>query len=226
MVSESAILLPYRDHISIRKMPLLSTSKPLFSGSPPSNVPPAFTLNIPGSQPVSDCRGPCDWYSGSPQPLLFDYSYDDTRIQSFEVVHKNENFNDSVVTALDIYRNCYPDFESCRFCNDTLVSWWVQNGYPEAHIASLPSSTADSHPPNPINSAVPLFDWLEGYKPMFTCSLCPFSGRFAYDLDCVKVVDYFSESLPEVKFFTAKHSTYIRLTSHHSWAIRNCDAAG
>lgn len=212
MVTESAILLPYPTRILIWKMPPLSTSKPLFSGSPPSTTHPAFTLKIPSSQiDVSDCRGPCDWYSGSPQPLLFDFLYDDSRIQRFEVEHKNENFNDSVVTTLGIYPDRYHAFESCRFCNDSLVSWWVRAGTSEAHVATLPS-TADSHPPDPINSTIPLFVCLENN---FTCSLCPFSGRFAYDLDCVnlKVVDYFSESLPIVRFFFFRknHPTNISL---------------
>ena len=204
IVSESTILVPYPDVVLIWKMPTLSKSKPLFSGSPPSNIPPAFTLKVPSNQTVYDCRGPCDWYSGSSQPLLFDFSYG-AEFQRFEVVHKNEDFNDSAVKTLGRYRESSDNtVESSRFCNDSLVGWWIGKGDPMAHVASLPYAT-QSHPSNSIDSDIRLFKWLDKCRPMFyPSSLCPFSGRFAcsYFWDRVRVVDYFSESLPVVRSST------------------------
>ena len=212
MVLESAILVPYPDVVLIWNMPPLSKSKPLFSDSPAANIPPSFTLKIPNSQMIDSCRGACNWYSGSPQPLIFD-NVSPVEFQRFEIVHKNANFSDSIVTTLGTY--LAPNdhgMEYGRFCNDTFVCLWtVPGGATVAHVAG-----------GSIDSIFGTLELHDGRVTHYPCSLCPLSGRFACTekLDCVKIVDYFPESSPLVRCSTcSSRLSGPHLTCYHSRAF-------
>jgi len=174
-------------------------------GSPPSYIPPARSLrtSIDWNRAGSSIA-PCNWYSGSTEPLLVDLSYG-SGSQRLQVSYVNEEWNNSVIidtvgTHSDITVDTYfRMFESCRFCNDTLVFWCTFGGIIDAHVSSLPSATL-----SPI---------LERVKLMYTrdvskhggnipSTLCPFSGRFANidDTHNLKIMDFLSESLPVVTF--------------------------
>jgi hypothetical protein len=223
IVARTAILLFYHDSVSIWEYPPLSTSKPLF-GSPPSCIPPTCSVKTSIDwNGAGASRGPCDWYSGSTQPLLIDLSYD-SGLQRLQVSHVNEEWNNSVIvdtvgTYPDItVDTSYRMFECSRFCNDTLVFWCTFCGIIDAHVSRLPSSTL-----SPI---------LEPVKPMYTrdvfkqggnipSTLCPFSGRFANidDTHKLKIMDFLSESLPVVTFFVSSKSLHDRLHSHLSITV-------
>ncbi len=221
IVARTAILLFYPDSVSIWEFPPLSTSKPLF-GSPPSCTPPTCSLKISidwNGERVS--RGPCDWYSGSTQPLIIELSYGN-ELQRLQVSHVNEDWNNSVIVdTARTYPNITVDtysrmFECCRFCNDTLVFWCTFCGIIEAHVSSLPSATL-----SPI---------LQPVKSMYTrehggdipSTLCPFSGRFANidDTHKLKIMDFLSESLPVVTFCFLE-ILHDRLHSHLSIQLGN-----
>jgi len=212
IVAKTAVLLLYSDNVSIWEIPPLSTSKPLF-GSPPSCIPPICSLktSINWGDAI-DSRGPCDWYSGSAQPLLIDVSFG-RELQRLKVSHINEDWSTSAIVDLGTHPDgTYRIFESCRFCNDALVSWCTFCGIIDAHVSRLPSATL-----NPIP---------EPAKPMYTrdvfkhggdipSTLCPFSGRFANidDTHKLKIMDYLSESLAVVTLFPKNRPQLASLTS-------------
>jgi len=213
IVARTAILLFYHDRVLIWEFPPLSTSKPLF-GSPPSHIPPTRSLrNSIDWNRSGSSKGPCDWYSGSTQPLLIALWYG-SGLQHLQVSYVDEEWNTSVPidtawtppdTTIDFD---FRIFEACRFCNDTLVFWSTFCGIIDAYVSSLPSATLS---PN-----------LERMKPMYTrdeskhsdhisSTLCPFSGRFANidDTHNLKIMDFLSESLPVV--------TFVPLEILHDW---------
>jgi hypothetical protein len=139
--------------------------------------------------------------------------------QRFEIAQKDGSFRDPIATTLGTYHGC--TLQNGRFCNDTFVCWWTVSGVAsKAQIAGL-SSTPSGHLSGSLDSIIEFHDGgLLQYSP---CSLCPTSGRFAYTdtSERVTVVDYFSESLPSVRFAPHTHSlNYMALTCQYSRVFR------
>jgi len=181
--------------ISIQKVTVLSNQKPRFSGDPPLFHP---DFEIPYPRPVfkdgelHDCAGPCDWYSGTKQPLLYDLihprpddEYTPSQLTRFEVTLDTSGHADLLaLETLDI-----PDetlFEPHRFSQGTLTTWWYDGGHIRGQITS-----SKEFPMAETVADVCLFEVdMDVYLNL--SSFCPSSGRLVF-LDFeqdVHIVDF------------------------------------
>ena len=200
MVSEDTLVLLCRTHIStisIRKVTVLSNQKPRFSGDPPLFHP---DFEIPYPRPVfkdgelHDCTGPCDWYSGTNQPLLLIHSTDgeDTASQftRFEVTLGASVHAD----LLTLEMLGIPDetiFEPYRFSQGTLTTWWYDDGHMQGQITSTKEFPMAEKVANVYLFEVDMDLYLN------ISSFCPSSGR----LVCLD----FKQDVHIVDFLTPGH---------------------
>lgn len=173
MVSEDSLILLCRSQISIWKVTALLNQKPRFSGDPPSfspNLEIPYPLPIFDVDDVHDCTGPCDWYSGTAQPLLYDLIHPQDsvpQLSRFEVVF-DEFGHAELLSLATLEMPNDPIFEPYRFSQGTLTTWWHDGTHIRAYISSSKGL--------PMAKTVLLFevdvDW-----DINISSFCPSSGR-------------------------------------------------
>lgn len=179
MVSEDDLILLCHSQISIWKVPALSNQKPHFSGDPPLFSP---YLEIPYLVPIfdvhdmHDCAGPCDWYSGTAQPLLYDLihppdsDYIFPQLSRFEVVLDGFGHAQLFDLATLEMPNA-PVFEPYRFSQGALTTWWYNGTHIQAHISSAKGLPLAGTVRDILLFAVDVDMWGN------ISSFCPSSGR-------------------------------------------------
>ena len=187
IVSESALVLLHTAGVSIWKFPALSSSTPVFLYGDLQPVPPLITLrydHLAHTMAEHACYdGPCDWYSGTHQRLIYDVSWPDkpNSFHRYEVV-VDEDMTEGTLVLLSIVS--IPDrtrFQTgpSRFHNDGLVSWWFEQtsdgSYANAHFHLLP---VNNHSTETIASDIIGLHTSDILSNM-TSSFCGLSGRFA-----------------------------------------------
>jgi len=191
VVSEDTLILLRRSHISIWKITALSNQKPRFSGDPPLFSPDfeiPHLLTIFDVDDMRDCAGPCDWYSGTAQPLLYDLIHppDNDNIFSelsrFEVVLDGFGHAELLSLATMKVPND-PLLEPYRFSQGT---WWYDGTHIQAHISSSKGLPIAETVGDILLFAVDL-DWSINIS-----SFCPSSGRLVCldNEQAVHVVDF------------------------------------
>jgi hypothetical protein len=205
VVSEDALIFLCRSHISIWKVTGLSNQKPRFSGDPPLFSPDLeipYLLTIFDADDMHDFAGPCNWYSGTAQPLLYDLihppdnDYIFSELSRFEVVFDGFGHAELLSLATMEMPND-PAFEPYRFSQGTLTTWWCDGTHIQAHISS-----SKGHPIAETVGDILLFavdlDWSINIS-----SFCPSSGRLVCldNEQTVHVVDFLTsprqnQSLP------------------------------
>ncbi|KAJ3514977.1 hypothetical protein NLJ89_g2055 [Agrocybe chaxingu] len=173
IVTPKAVILIHTRGINIWATPLLSSRKPVFSEIHIAPVAPLFSISFPDIDLLgfgSYCEGPCDWYSGLPQPLLFDIadtSFPDT-IARYKILLDDDLTKAELVRLSTTY---FPlgdgVFEPYRFCEGTLVAWWSNNGDRVRGIRTSSSTPGEATDPTfvskaelPVLKLRPLVAWL------------------------------------------------------------------
>ncbi|CAA7261169.1 unnamed protein product [Cyclocybe aegerita] len=123
-------IYPADDHAKLERIAELQNHSRHSSFSP---IAPLFSISFPDTDLLgfgSYCEGPCDWYSGLAQPLLFDIvdtSFPDT-IARYKILLDDDLTKVELVRLSTTY---FPlgdgVFEPYRFCEGTLVAWWSNN---------------------------------------------------------------------------------------------------
>jgi hypothetical protein len=194
VVSKDALVILYRSHISIWKVTALSNQKPRFSGDPPLFSPDLEIPYLPtifDVDDVHDCVGPCDWYSGTAQPLLYDLihppdnDYIFSELNRFEVVFDGSGHAELLSLATMEMLND-PVLEPYIFSQGTLTTWWYDGTHIQAHMSSskgLPITETVGD----ILMFAPDFD-----RSITISSFCPSSGRLVCldNEQTVHVVDF------------------------------------
>jgi len=143
-----------------------------------------------------DCAGLCDWYTGSPQPLLFDIleKIPGTGYFDFSRFHldlqRSRSRLELTSKAPEQLTLGNPDSQPClaayRVCGaDALVVAWSDFENIFCHTGGLSSDS-------PINTVTTLLNVKEVGSREF--SLCPIAGRLCYvdpETSGVQVVDFF-----------------------------------
>ncbi|KDR79805.1 hypothetical protein GALMADRAFT_208115 [Galerina marginata CBS 339.88] len=199
LVDQSSIILLYRSGVSVWSIPPLSPSKPPFSDADPPSVPPHFTLLYPDLGSVW-CEGPCDWYSGSPQPHIYDLIEVDgidfpIKSRRYEVVLGGHLKSAELAErwTFAISRSADLKFESGFFCENTLVSWWFDSASQlvKVHTGSTFAAGREAASRKVIvDETLTLLQTHDIWKGCV--GLCPVSARFLY-LDTekgIRVLDY------------------------------------
>ncbi|KAF8156985.1 hypothetical protein B0H34DRAFT_480094 [Crassisporium funariophilum] len=147
---------------------------------------------------LESCSGICDWYTGSPQPLLFDF----LREEAFHfTVHRfRVNLSDfertvsaELVSQTSIERLELQSWEPYRVCGDKLVILSSTPTAIECHLQS--SSTLGEQ----INRSLIVCDADEVGEREF--SFCPVAGRLCWvsrDIMEIKIVDCLTSPLVNV----------------------------
>ncbi|KIM37049.1 hypothetical protein M413DRAFT_448764 [Hebeloma cylindrosporum] len=179
VVAEDALILLCRSRISIWKPPALSNQKPRFSGEPPLFSPyTEIPYPLPPFQDddFHDCAGPCDWYSGTAQPLLYDLiiPQDDdigsAKLTRFEVILDGSgNAELRSLATLGITDDMI--YEPYRISQGTLTAWWHDG----AHIRGRVSSTRGTPMAHTVEDII-LFNAVMDIS-FNSSSFCPSSGR-------------------------------------------------
>jgi len=162
-------------------------------------IPPRAVVPFPDEYDPEhslDCGGLCDWYTGSPQPLLFDMlekipgtAYFDFSRFHLDLQPSGSHLElTSKAPAQLSLRNpdslpCFPAYRVCGA--DTFVVAWSNNENIFCHTGGLSSDS-------PINAITTLLNVKE-VENRKLC-LCPIAGRLCYvdpETSNVQVVDFF-----------------------------------
>lgn len=194
MVSEDALIILRRSQISVWKFPALSNQQPHFIGDPPLFSPDLeipYPVTIFDVDDLYDCVGPCDWYSGTNQPLIRDLihppdgDYNYSQLIRFEVIF--DGFRDTEILALrTLPMPNFPVFYPYRCSQDTLTTWWYDGTYISAQISSIKGLPMPDKVANILLFAT---DVESGIK---FSSFCPSSGRLVCldDEQNIHVIDF------------------------------------
>ena len=125
---------------------------------------------------MHDCAGPCDWYSGTAQPLLYDLihppdsDYIFPQLSRFEVVLDGFGHAQLFDLATLEMPNA-PVFEPYRFSQGALTTWWYNGTHIQAHISSAKGLPLAGTVRDILLFAVDVDMWGN------ISSFCPSSGR-------------------------------------------------
>jgi len=146
----------------------------------PSLVPPAFELKYPDGQVYDESfQAPCDWYSGTSQPLYYDLTQtllvNALKISRFEVTI-NSNISSADLNVRNTFEvpmedDHHPYFEATRICQDKNVAVCIDdNGF-------LGSRVSDIHDQLPSFEIPLCHPCLESPA---NATLCPVAGRLVF----------------------------------------------
>ncbi|KAF8899792.1 hypothetical protein CPB84DRAFT_1779995 [Gymnopilus junonius] len=198
LMTKETIVLIDEHNLSVWDVPKLVKDATARSAGEPTVQPskPRCTLNYTnGYRPFTGyiCKGLCDWYTGSPQPLWYDllntsngYSYHFDRFEA----------DVSDLQSLDIPIKSLPSFQlpntgiygafilPYRACGQSIIVPWGNTRGMRCHIGSTTPGDTRDH-----NVTLRLVDRISPR----CVSFCPVSGRLVYISpfeDQIEVVDY------------------------------------
>lgn len=183
IVDRNFVFLLHAGGVSMWRIPRLQSSSPPFNVVDPTPVISTVDLQYRRRTPTDDDQyaGPCDWYSGTGLPLVYDVVVptDSTNAKLYRC--EVQTTSDLQWSGLDEYaplkitstHEAPNNMDPYRFCLDTLVARWFDRSMGAARLFTAESRPLDTGPPIPVHTAV-----LTSTRAV--SSFCPASGRFVY----------------------------------------------
>ncbi|KAH9478212.1 hypothetical protein JR316_0008665 [Psilocybe cubensis] len=218
IVGESTVTLLSPTGVSVWPIPALSSSSPPFLNQPPQAISPLVTLPYPNPRPSNTdwCEGPCDWYSGTTQPFLYDLVNWDSDSETITMRRYEVSLAQDLKSSELIERQAFtfhgpdePDilFQPSAFNDNSLVTIFFDFTCDsiKLHTGSFsgPSSpNKDGKLPDPEASETITLVKGEHITKGYAMAFCPISARFLY-LDSEKnicIIDYISQPASEVSW--------------------------
>ncbi|KAF8802291.1 hypothetical protein BYT27DRAFT_7173508 [Phlegmacium glaucopus] len=196
LITRSTLTLIRTYGVSVWKIPPLLPESSLSTSTNPSIMAPAFELKYPDGQVYHHfLQAPCDWYSGSPQPLYYDLienqdrDDDPLKISRFEVVI-NSQTSGATLNLLRTFEITWDDgtqfSEVTRICQDQNVTICIDDD----HTGFIGSHVSDiyDHQQLPLLVTPLFFHPLRNLGTLNNVSFCPVAGRVV----CCETDDWLS----------------------------------